>query len=1391
MARIVHIALKVDDLEKTSQFYEKVFGFQPVETSKVRDHTSRHLSDGAIAAVDGSGVVTVLHSFTGTGASGGTGSTPSPGLIRGSDGNYYGAASNGGANGFGTIFRMDGSGVVTVLHSFTGSGASSTGSTPFAGLIQGIDGNFYGTAVFGGVNNLGTIFRMDGSGVVTVLHSFTGSGASGTGSNPFAGLVQGSDGNFYGTTRFGGVNNLGTIFRMDGSGVVTVLHSFTGSGASGAGSNPFAGLVQGSDGNFYGTTQVGGVNNLGTIFRMDGSGVVTVLHSFTGSGASGAGSNPFAGLVQGSDGNFYGTTQVGGVNNLGTIFRMDGSGVVTVLHSFTGSGASGTGSNPVASLVQGSDGNFYGTTRLGGVNDLGTIFRMDGSGVVTVLHSFTGSGASGTGSSPAAGLVRGSDGNFYGTAEGGGANSIGTIFRVNLSLPTDGTAPETTILTNPVALTNSTSATFTFTSTEAGTFECKLDSGSFAACSSPQTYNGLSEGNHSFQVRAKDLAGNTDQTPASFSWMIDIIPPATTITANPPATTNSTSATFEFTSTEAGSTFACNLDGAGFTTCASPQSYNSLAGGNHNFQVRAIDAAGNFDTTPASYNWTITTGDITPPETTITVKPQIVTSGTNAIFEFTSNETGAFACSLDGSPLIACTSPTTYNSLASGSHSFQVAATDLAGNTDPTPASYTWTIDFMPPDTTITSAPPVTTNSTSATFSFTSTEANSNFRCSLDGAPTGGCTSPQTYTGLHSGSHTFEVQATDAAGNSDLTPATHAWTIDTAPPETTITVALATTNSTSATFSFISTEANSNFRCSLDGAPTGPCTSPQTYTGLTSGSHTFEVQATDAAGNSDLTPATHTWTIAANTIIDSSPMVLTNSADATFSFFAGAAAAFECSLDGGVFNSCASPTTYNSLANGVHTFEVRSINASGTPEPIPGSYSWTIVPLSNLADTTIADFTSGTRDSATYIAHTTDGEIILAPRFGAEFSTAVPPPWQRAGNSVVSAGVNTMDGGYIVTPGPGSFVEFTATFDQDADQLVGLNSNAPSLSPPFAVFRVIAGQLYAFSTAGNTPIPGNWFGIPHRYRIELNGSNTSFLIDGQVVAVQSALPQMFFLAFDSTADGNLLSLDWVRVGPYQSSGTFLSRVFDAGSLVNWNTATWTGDTPAGTSLQISVRQGNTPIPDATWTSFVALASPGSSIGGTSRYLQYRADLATHDPNQTPVLNDISFISNHDTQAPDTTITDKPSDPTNSTSATFRFISTEANSTFECKLDSGSFSSCTTPKTYTSLTEGSRNFSVRAIDAAGNIGTAASYTWTIDIVPPETTITSKPPTTTNSTSATFTSARLTQRPRLNVSWIPSLTSHRASVRKVILAWRAAATRSRCVRLTQQVIRTRHR
>ena len=286
------------------------------------------------------------------------------------------------------------------------------------------------------------------------------------------------------------------------------------------------------------------------------------------------------------------------------------------------------------------------------------------------------------------------------TVVDGSGNGTSHIVRAD-PVPQDTTPPDTSITSNPAALTNSTSAIFSFTSTEAGsTFGCSLDGSAFTACTSPQSYSSLTNGSHTFQVRATDAAHNTDPTPASFTWTIDITPPDSTITSAPPATTTSTSASFSFTSTEAGSTFACSLDGAAFTACASAQNYTGLAAGSHNFQVRAIDAAGNVDTTPASHTWTINALDTTPPDTSITSAPPSTTTSTSASFSFTSTEAGStFACSLDGSAFMACTSAQNYSNLANGSHTFQVRATDPANNTDPTPASYTWTINTAPSGT--------------------------------------------------------------------------------------------------------------------------------------------------------------------------------------------------------------------------------------------------------------------------------------------------------------------------------------------------------------------------------------------------------------------------------------------------------------------------------------------------------------------------------------------------------------------------------------------------------------------------------------------------------------------------------------------------------------------
>jgi large repetitive protein len=440
----------------------------------------------------------------------------------------------------------------------------------------------------------------------------------------------------------------------------------------------------------------------------------------------------------------------------------------------------------------------------------------------------------------------------------------------------DLTDPDTTIASTPGALTNATFALFTFTSTESpATFECRLDSAAFGPCLTPAMYNGLSDGSHTFRVRSIDAAGNTDTSPATFTWTIDTAAPNTTITATPANPTNATTATFSFTSTDGAATFDCQLDGGSFTACSSPRTYSGLAAGAHTFAVRSTDEAGNTDATPATFNWTV---DTTPPDTSITATPSTPTQATSATFSFTSTETGStFACQLDGGGFTACTSPRTYNSLSEGSHTFAVRATDPAGNTDPTPATFTWTVDTTAPDTTITANPPTTTTSSSATFAFTATESGSTFECRLDAAAFAACGTPQSFSGLADGTHTFRVRATDAAGNTDATPAQYTWTIDSTAPDTNITSnPPSSTTSTSATFAFTSTESGSTFECRLDSAVSfTSCTTPQSYSGLADGSHTFRVRATDGAGNTDATPAQYTWSI------DSTPPTVTNVTSST------------------------------------------------------------------------------------------------------------------------------------------------------------------------------------------------------------------------------------------------------------------------------------------------------------------------------------------------------------------------------------------------------------------------------------------------------------------------------------------------------------------------------
>jgi uncharacterized repeat protein (TIGR03803 family) len=318
---------------------------------------------GTVFKITASGTLTTLHSFNNT-----DGSNPVAGLVQAANGDLYGTTESGGANNLnGTVFKITPSGALVTLHSFCSqmnNGMCTDGNQPEAGLVQATNGKLYGTTGFGGVNGDGTVFEITPSGTLTTLHSFDKTDGDG----PAAGLVQGTHGNLYGTTYQGGANDAGTVFKITPSGTLTTLHSFDDTD----GYAPDAALIQGTDGNFYGTTQEGGANGAGTIFKITPNGTLTTLHSFNNTDGFLAN----AALVQGTDANFYGTMLSGGANNYGTVFQITAGGTLTTLYNFCSQGGCPDGAAPQAGLVQDTNGDFYGTASEGGASSNGTIFSV-------------------------------------------------------------------------------------------------------------------------------------------------------------------------------------------------------------------------------------------------------------------------------------------------------------------------------------------------------------------------------------------------------------------------------------------------------------------------------------------------------------------------------------------------------------------------------------------------------------------------------------------------------------------------------------------------------------------------------------------------------------------------------------------------------------------------------------------------------------------------------------------------------------------------------------------------------------------------------------------------------------------------------------------------------
>jgi len=365
-------------------------------------------------------------------------------LVQGTNGHLYGTV---GFDTDGSVFQIDGTGTLTTVHSFDGT----DGEYPFAGLMLAANGNFYGTTDGGGANSSGTLFELTPAGNLTTLYNFCALTTCVDGGNPEANLVQKGDGNFYGTTEvggasFGGLNGCdelggtigcGTVFTITPAGELTTLHNFCSKPNCADGEFPQSTLVRIESGTLYGTTFSGGFTpkctGCGVVYEITAAGRFTVLYEFCQLAGCADGSAP-NGLIF-SNGTLYGTTESGGANRKGSVFALTLAGKLTTLYSFCSQASCADGESPSASLIRANDGNFYGTTLLGGTNNKGTIFEITPAGELTTLHSFCFASDCSGGNFPQAPLMQDTNGKLYGTTMNGGTNDEGIVFSLSLGLP--------------------------------------------------------------------------------------------------------------------------------------------------------------------------------------------------------------------------------------------------------------------------------------------------------------------------------------------------------------------------------------------------------------------------------------------------------------------------------------------------------------------------------------------------------------------------------------------------------------------------------------------------------------------------------------------------------------------------------------------------------------------------------------------------------------------------------------------------------------------------------------------------------------------------------------------------------------------------------------------
>jgi hypothetical protein len=1108
----------------------------------------------------------------------------------------------------------------------------------------------------------------------------------------------------------------------------------------------FGGGGGAGDGNNNGAGRGG--NGGGLVFLM--SGTITGAGQILANGEVGALANTNPGDAPGGGGG-GGTVVVGATTLSGITIHADG-----------GVGGNQTNSNGTETEGPGGGGGGGYVAVSGGAVTATAAGAIGGTTNRPALTEF-----------PSNGATAGNTGQTNGVAQ-------------NLAYCVDSTAPDTTITSGPATHTQQTTAAFTFTSNDAtATFQCSLDGGAWAACTTPYALAAVTEAQHTLSVRARDLSGNVDATPATYTWTVDRTAPTATISTGPANPTNQTSAAFTLTSNESNVSYECSLDGAAYAVCTASPSF-TVGAGAHSLVVRATDQAGNVSAPSAAWDFTV---DTTAPTATIATGPSSPTRQTSAAFTLTSNESPvSFQCSLDGAAYLACPASPTFT-VAEGAHSLVVEATDQAGNVSLPSAAWNFTVDTTAPTATIATGPSSPTNQTSAAFTLTSNEANVTYQCSLDGAGYLACPANPSFT-VAQGAHSLVVQATDQAGNVSAPSAAWNFTVDTTAPTATIAAGPADpTNQTSATFTLSSNESPVAFQCSLDGGALVACPANPTFT-VGEGIHSLVVVATDQAGNQSAPSLPWNWTVDTTmptASIATGPASPTNQTAAAFTLTSNESpVAFQCSLDGGVYVACSASPTFT-VAEGAHSLVVEATDQAGNVSPPSAAWNWTVdttAPTATIVtgppshtNQTSAAFTFSSNENPVTYQCSLDGGAFLACTASPTFTVADGPhslvvrATDQAGNvgspsPAWNFTVDTVPPTASIVTGPADPTNQTsATFTLTSDE------------SPVTFECSLDGDVYAACTANPTFTVA---GGPHTLVVRATdqAGNVSAPSSAWPWTVDTTAPTATIVTGPASPTGQTTAA--FTLSSNESPVTFQCSLDGASFAACTSSPTFTV-TDGNHSLVVRAtdQAGNVSPPSAAWNWTVDTTIPTATIvTGPATFTSQTSAAFTLSSSKSPVtfecsLDGATFAActanptfavaegahslvvratdqtNHvsapsqpwnwtvDTTPPTATIVTGPATPTNQTSAAFTLTSNESPVTFQCSLDGAAFAPCTASPTFT-VADGNHSLVVRAIDQAGNVGAPSpAWNFVVDSTGPTATIVTGPPTTTTQTSASFT------------------------------------------------------